>query len=382
MSGAALPTGEAGRALFALEPGFVQLNQGSFGATPREVLRAQDRERAALEADPVTYMKAVEGRLRAILGRLAPRVGARADDLAFVENATSGVSAVLRSLDVRPGDRLVTTTHAYVSVRDALRWLARRTGAHLVEVPLPFPVEGPGPVLDAWRRALPGARLAVVDAITSPTGLVLPLAGLVDACRVAGVPVLVDAAHAPGQIPLDLDGLGADWVTGNLHKWWFAPKGTAILWARRDRQRDLVPPAIGYHLDQGFPRMFDWVGTRDPSGWVAFDAALRFTDRLGMARIQHHGHALAAWAAEQLAERWSVALPAPAAMRASMATLPLPVDLPEAQAEPFRLALRREGIGVPVIPFGGRCWIRISAQLYNAPGDYVRLADTVSRLLA
>lgn len=369
-------------AAFALDPALTLLNHGSFGACPRRVLAAQDRERAHLEADPLGYMAVAARRVRAVADLVAGRLGARGEDLALVENATAGVATVLRSLELRAGDRLVTTSHVYGAVRQALRVVAERAGAVIDEVVVPFPLTSPEQVVDALRPHLPGARLAVLDWITSPTALVLPVQELVAACRAQGVPVLLDAAHAPGQVPMDLEALGADWVTGNLHKWLFAPKGSAVLWCRADQRPGLVPLAPSHDTPLGFPRSFDWVGTRDPSGWLAVPEALAFVDALGADAIRAHNDGLASWAASTLAERWGVDLPAPASMRAAMATLPLPGDVPAARVEALHAALRDRGLEVMVVPFGGRAWIRVSAQVYNVEDEYLRLAAAVRELLA
>lgn len=376
------PFGHAARARFTIAPDLDMLNHGSYGACPVSVVEAEFSERRALEADPIAAMDVVPGRVRQILEQLAPRLGARAEDLALVENATAGVNTVLRSLTLRPGDRIVTTTHVYGAVRQALHWVAARAGAEVIEVPVPFPCEGPEHVLAALSPALPGARLAVIDAITSPTGLVWPMHDLVRACRAAGVPVLVDGAHVPGQVPLDLDQLGADWFVGNLHKWLFAPKGSAVLWAAPEHHADLVPLVIGHPQPLGYPRSFDWIGTRDVSGWMAIPSALVFVDEYGEAAIRAHNHALCADMAQALAERWRVPLPAPASMRAAMAAIPAPGPVPETGAAALHAALRQRRIEVPCIPFAGRTWIRISAQIYNTPDQYERLGTAVEAILA
>lgn len=369
-------------AAFALDPALTLLNHGSFGACPRRVLAVQDLERARLEADPIGFMDEAAARVRVVADRVAVRLGARGDDLALVENATAGTATVLRSLALAPGDRLVTTSHVYGAVRQALQVIGGRAGAVVDEVVVPFPLSDPEEVVAAVVPHVRGARLAVLDWITSPTGLVLPVEPLVAACRAEGVPVLLDAAHAPGQVPMDLDALGADWVTGNLHKWLFAPKGSAVLWARADRRGELVPLAPSHDTPLGFPRAFDWVGTRDPSGWLAVPEALAFVDALGLDAIRAHNDALAAWAAQTLADRWGVVLPAPASMRAAMATLPLPGDVPAERVDALHDALRARGLEVMLVPFDGRAWIRISAQVYNTEAEYLRLGEAVVDLLA
>jgi isopenicillin-N epimerase len=372
--------GAAMRGAFALRPGFVQLNHGSFGGAPREVLRAQQALRDELEADPVGFMVGVPERLRRVLDQLGPQLGARGRDLVFVDNATTGVATVLRDLRLRPGDRLVTTSHVYGAVREILAVVAARTGAVVEEVEVPFSIEGPEQVVAAVAARLPGARLAVLDAITSATGLVLPIGELVAACRAHGVPVLVDAAHAPFHVPVDLERLGADWWTGNLHKWAFAPKGTAVLYARRDRQ-DLTP-LVPSHLQRlGFPHSFDWSGTKDFTPWLSVPAALRFVGALGVERVQAHNQALCVEMAELLSRGWGVTLPSPASMRGAMVTLPLPGVVPAEAAVGLQRRLHARGYGVVCTPFVGRTWLRLSAQIYNEISEVEALARVVEQEL-
>lgn len=365
----------AWRERFTLEPGLAFLNHGSFGAVPRDVQAAQRALLDEQEADPVAFMASAPGRLRAALADLAPRLGTSPDRLAFVENATTGVATVLRSLAWRPGDRVVTTTHGYNAVRQALATIAGPHGVTVDEVDLPFPSAGPDEVVAHVRRALPGARLLVIDAITSPTGLVLPFAEIVAAARQEGVPVLVDAAHAPGHVPLQLDALGADWVTGNLHKWWWAPRGTAILWA--GDPAGLLPLAPSHEVRAGFPRAWDQTGTRDPSPWLSVPAALAFGDAHGQTAIADDNRARAIAWADALCARWGVVRPAPDTMIGAMVTLPLPRPVPSSAAADLHRALRQRGVQVPVIPFGGRAWTRISSQVYVTDHDIDRLDAAV-----
>lgn len=375
-----LPALGDARAAFALAPDLDLLNHGSYGACPRVVLDAERAERLAMEADPIAFMDAVPSRLRGILEALAPRFGADAEGLVFVENATAGVATVLRGLDLRPGDRIVTTDHVYGAVRHQLRYAARTHGVVVDEVPVPFPVASAEQVVAAVAPRLPGARLAVLDAVTSPTGLVWPIGALVAACRAADVPVLVDGAHAPGLVPLDLAALDADWFVGNLHKWCFAPKGTAILWAAPRRRSALVPLVISHPYEAGWPRSFDWIGTRDVSGWLATPAATAFVDGLGEGAIRAHNDELCARMVEQLAARWRVALPSPRSMRAAMAAIPAPRGLGAEAAPALHAALRARRLEVPCIPFAGRTWVRISAQVYNDEAAYARLGEAVLEL--
>jgi isopenicillin-N epimerase len=371
--------------LWALDPAVAYLNHGSYGATPHEVLADQQRWRLELERGPVRFMqKTLPDALRANAAALAHFLGAEPTDLVFVENATQGVNAVLRSLRFSAGDELLTTTHVYGAVRNTMRHLAERVGARLIEAPLPYPLGDPQIAIDSLASHINArTKLLVIDLITSPTALVLPVAALAAKARSVGARVLVDAAHAPGQIGFDLPALGADYVTGNAHKWLFAPKGSAFLWARRDRQAGLHPTTISHGLDQGFLTEFDWVGTRDPSAWLATGAALAFYRRLGGSAIRAHNHALANEAASLLSEALGGEEGQSAELRGSMATVRLARF--DGQDRPAALALndrlwREHGIEVPIIPFGGSLWVRISAQIYNEIGDYRRLADALLAL--
>lgn len=373
--------------LWHLDPAIAFLNHGSYGATPKEVLAAQARWRGELEREPVRFMqRTLPDALRAAAGEVADFLGAEPQDLVFVENATGGCNAVLRSLDLAPGDELLTTSHVYPAVRNAMRHIAERTGARLVEAPVPYPVGDAETIAGSVARHITSrTRLLVLDLVTSPTAIVMPIARLAAQARAAGAKVLVDAAHAPGQVEIDLPALGADFVTGNLHKWLFAPKGTAFLWARREAQGGLHPTVISHGLGQGFVAEFDWVGTRDPSAWLAAPAALAFYRRMGDGAIRAHNHALANEAAALLAESLGSEEGQAPALRAAMATVRLPGT--EGQDKAAGLALndrlyREHGVEVPVIPFAGSLWVRVSAQIYNEIADYRRLADALAGAFA
>ena len=219
--------GRAIRGEWPLDPGYVTVNHGSFGATPRAVLAAQDGWRRRMEAQPSRFMhRELPGALRAAADALAAFMGGTGDNLAFVENATAGCNAVLRSLALAPGDEIVVLSHVYGAVGNTVRYVTERAGARLVQAVLPFPRGDADDIVDAVAACLtPRTRLAVLDHITSKSALVLPIKRMVAACHAAGVPVLVDGAHAPGQVALDLPDIDADWYAGNCHKWLMAPKG-------------------------------------------------------------------------------------------------------------------------------------------------------------
>jgi isopenicillin-N epimerase len=384
-AGAAESVGELGRAaraLFLLEPDIAYLNHGGFGAAPREVLAVQAQWRERLEAQPARFMRSERPEaLAAARAELARFLGADPADLAFVENATDGCNAVLGSLRLTPGDEILINDHIYPAVRNAVRHVCARSGASLVEAALPFPFADPATVTAALADRLSyRTRLVVLDLITSATAAILPVAAIAGRAREVGARVLIDAAHGPGQIALDLPSLGADWVTGNAHKWLFAPKGCAFLWANPAAQADLHPTVISHGYGKGFQAEFEWTGTRDPSAWLAVTAAIDFHRRHGGPALMARNCNLAGRAAALLVEALDSEPAAPAAMRAAMAAVALPVTgrgTPEAARALHERLWQRHRIEAPVNAFNGRLWLRISAQIYNELADYVRLTDAL-----
>lgn len=387
------------RAHFLLEEDVVFLNHGSFGACPRPVLDAQTEIRARMEREPVRFfLRELEPMLDDARAFVAELVGADPTDLAFVRNATAGVNAVLRSLELAAGDEILTTDHAYHACKNALDHVASRAGARVVVADIPFPLADPDEAVRPILAAVsPRTRLALVDHVTSPTGLVLPVERIAAGLSERGVTVLVDGAHAPGMLPLDMRALGALGVafyTGNFHKWCCAPKGAAMLWARRDHQRGLHPAVIshGYDSPRARPRFleeFDWTGTDDPSPWLLVPDAVRFLESIvpgGLIALREHNRALALEGRRLLCGALGVDSPAPDAMIGSLAAVPLP-DGDRASPSsalaiaPLQLALyERHRIEVPIPPWPRppKRLVRISAQIYNDRDDYVRLARALA----
>ncbi len=381
--------GHAARRHFPLDPEVLFLNHGSYGVVPLVVLEAADRWRRRMECEPVRFLvDELPPALRAAAARLAAFLGVSGEDLSFVDNATTGMNAVLASLDLKAGDEIVTTDHCYGAVRQTLRHLAARSGMRVIEAPVPFPLENDEVGVEAVRCSLtPRTRLVVVDHVTSPTALVFPVARLAALARAHGVPILVDGAHAPGMLALDIGALGVDWYVGNCHKWLFAPRGCGFLWAAPERQQHLHPTVISHGFGHGFRAEFDWTGTRDHSPWLAVTAAIDFMERLGAGRVRARNHALAVDAAALLAGAWGGAPTAPPSLVGAMATLAIPAGVggDVATTREGAHALRRRlfnshRIEVPFMAFGGRMWLRISAQIYNQLDDYQRLASALADL--
>jgi isopenicillin-N epimerase len=248
-------------------------------------------------------------------------------------------------------------------------------------VALPFPdISEEGALLAIERGLTARARLAIVDHVTSGSALVMPVAAIAELCRKHGVALLVDGAHAVGAIPVDLPAIGADWYTGNLHKWGWAPRSSAILWVDPARQAQLHPTTISWGLDQGFTAEFDWLGTRDPTPWLAAPAALSLMQELGLEAVRTYNHELAWFAGNHLAECWRTPWTVPRSMVGTMVTVPVPDALGATQADAERLRdalLFDEHIEVQLHAAHGRVWARVSAQIYNERSDIERLARAV-----
>lgn len=371
------------RAAWALDPDFLTVNHGSFGATPRSVLAEQQAWRARMEAQPSRFMRAVmPGALRAAADRLGDFVGARGSDLVFVDNATAGCNAVLRSARFAPEDEIVVLSHGYGAVRNTVRFVAEPAGARIFEASLPFPHPTPNDIVDAVSAALTErTRLTVIDHITSGSAIVIPAAEIVARCHAHGVPVLIDGAHAPGQIDLDLTAIGADWYAGNCHKWLCAPKGAAFLWAAPHRQAGLHPTVISHGLDKGFLAEFDWTGTRDPSAVLSVPAALDFHHQLGGAALRARNIALAAEAGDLLARRLNTEAGTHGPCAGAMAVVRLPMAATDAGVARVREKLLDAGTDAPVHLLEGAVWLRLSAFAYNRIEDYARLGEIVAAVL-
>lgn len=369
-----------------LDPDFLTLNHGSYGATPRVVLAEQDRWRRRMESQPTRFFfLELPDALREAAGRLASFLGAKAEDVAFVPNATTGCNAVLRSLCLGPGDEVLHVSHVYNAVRNTIVHLAERAGGTVVAAEIPFPRPDAPTILANIERAITKrTRVAVIDHITSPSGLVLPIVEIIRVCHAAGVPILVDGAHGPGQVPLDLPALDPDWYVGTCHKWLSAPKGCGFLYARADRRDDLHPVTISHGYGEGFTAEFDWTGTTDPSAYLALSVAIEFFDRMGGVALMARNKALVEQAAAMLASELRTEVGAIPEMTGSMASVRLPLGIGSTRSEAVRVrrALQSFNVDSPVHPLAGGMWLRLSAYAYNEIGDYERLAKLLPSALS
>jgi isopenicillin-N epimerase len=389
------------RRFWRLDPSVRFLNHGSFGACPIPVLEHQAQLRERMERQPVQFLaRDLEPLLDAARGELAAFLGADLHDVVFVPNATTGVNTIVRSLRLGPADEILTTDHAYRACRNAVDFAASWSGADVVVVAVPFPLDHPDRVVERVVEGVtPRTRLAVIDHVTSETGLVLPLERIVRELAACGVDTLVDGAHAAGMLPLDLARLGAAYYTGNCHKWLCAPKGAAFLYVRRDLQPQVRPVVISHgasstRTDRSrFEIEFGWTGTMDPTGPLSVPAAIRFLEALfpgGFPELRRQNRERALVARDVLCRALAIDRPAPDEMIGSLVAVPLPPSPSTAERsimelDPLQSELyERYRIETPVFPWPAppRRTLRVSSQAYNRAEEYELLGDALRQLLA
>jgi isopenicillin-N epimerase len=383
---AALP---GARLLFSLDPGVSYLNHGAFGVVPITVQRTQQRLRDEVEANPLKFFaQGLTDRIVHTRRHLATFLGADPDGSALVPNTTTGVSIVLQSLRLEAGAEVLLTDHAYGAVAIAVRRQCRRAGASVRTVPLPLAAaddEIVSRLRAAWR---PGkTKLLVVDQIAAPTAQIFPVRAIAAAAREHDIAVLVDAAHAPGMLPVEVDAIGADFWVGNLHKWAFAPRGTALLAVAPAWRRRIDPLVASWEHDAGFPLAVEMQGTLDYTPWLAAPSGLFVLRALGVDTVRAHNAALAAYGQRAVGAALGLApsdCPDPGGPTVSMRVLPLPAGLAttDADAQALRQHIADKlATETAVHAWNGRGWLRLAAQVYNRPEEYDRLAERLPALL-
>lgn len=392
---------------WALNPDITFLNHGSFGATPKSVLRFQRELQDALERDPIQFLapeRELEPKLDRVRQVVAGLVNADPRDIGFVRSATDGVNSVVRSLKLVKDDELVITNHGYNACNNAVKFAAERSEAHVREARIPFPIVCEQDVVDAIEKALTArTRLLIVDHVTSPTGLVLPIREIIALAHSRNVRVLVDGAHAPGMVDIDLRSLDGDYYTANHHKWLCAPKSSGFLWVRRELQEEVRPTVISHGANRARPNRsrflteFDWTGTFDPTPLLCVPAAIDFLsgrDPGGLTSLQNSNRELALQARRCLTDSLGIQPPAPIEMIGALVT----VVLPSQRVEPIaggdstfasentlqQRLFNQHRIEVPIFPGldprenPGQHLLRVSCQVYNDATDYERLAESLA----
>ncbi len=366
--------------LFTLDATVDYLNHGSFGVPPIAVQRAQQRLREEMEGNPARFLtRGLHERLAHARTHLAGFIGAEPEHSALVANTTTGVSLVLHTLDLQPGDEVITTEHGYGAVALAIAGY----GARPVIAPVALDADDDAVVEAVLAARTPRTRLAVIDLITSPTARIMPAGRVATALREVGVPVLVDGAHAPGAVPLDVSALGADFFVGNLHKWAYAPRGTALLVVAAEWVPRMRPLVVSWAQEIGFPGNVEFLGSLDYTGWLAGSTGLYVLRSLGVERVREYNDALAGYAQRVLAAALATEqqLPDPGGAL-PMRIVPLPERLTIGAHTLRDLISDRLRTEVAVSFFRNRLWLRICAQVYNTADQYDRLAERLPALLA
>ncbi|WP_316520306.1 aminotransferase class V-fold PLP-dependent enzyme [Kitasatospora brasiliensis] len=369
--------------LFSVSPHAAHLNHGSFGAVPVPVQRVQERLRVEHEQDPDGFFADLPARVAAARTLIAAELETDPDRLAFVPNVTEAVAIALASIPLAPGDRILVTDHGYGSVVQAAARRAAETGAEVVVAPVPLDAPDEHAVREAVLAAVDErVTVAVLDQLTSPTARLVAGPALLAELRARGVTTVVDGAHAPGMLPAPIDP-NADFWFGNLHKWAFAPRATGVLAVRPEWTGRVRPLALSWEHDKGFPYSVEWRGTCDYTPWLAAPAGFALLRELGHPAVTAHNTALAAYGLRTLVERTGLE-PLPATAGVWMRTVRLPAGHGETEAQVRELMAevwQRLGTRIAVRPWAGGGVLRVSAQLYNRPAEYERLADGLAELL-
>jgi isopenicillin-N epimerase len=377
------------RSLFLLDPTVTFLNHGSFGACPRPVFEEYQRWQRELERQPVEFL----GRrhwdlLTEARTELARFLNAPPDDIVFTENATAGVNVVARSIDLKPGDEILTTDHEYGACDLTWEYLQGCKGVTITKAEIPLPVTTPEAVVEAiWAKVTERTRVIYLSHVTSGSALIFPVAEICKRARAAGIFTVIDGAHAPGQVPVDLTAIGADCYAGNLHKWLCAPKGSGFLYVRPEHQEWMMSGIVswgwGVRPEFGttqFQRRNAWQGTRDPAAYLAVPAAIRFQAEHDWEAVRDRCHELVCKARRRIANLTDLPQIAPESRTwfVQMATCPVRT----ASIEQLKTNLYDKcRIEIPVGERDGRQAVRVSIQAYNTEEDVDRLLDGLGRYL-
>ncbi len=382
-----------------LDENIIFLNHGSFGATPSLVIEEQRKWQDLMEKDPVKFFEEIApNALLESRKAIAKLVNCHYEDLALIENATTGVNTILRSLKFKPGDEILVPNHAYQACRNAIDYIAKKHSINVVVCKIPFPINSKEEVVDLMMSCVTKkTKLALIDTVTSPTGLKMPFEILVEKLESMGINVLLDAAHGIGMFPLDLEKIGASFTTSNCHKWLCSPKGVAFLHVRKDLQKEIHPLTISHGMTfplgetTRFRHEFDWTGTRDITAVCVLPFLIKTLENMiegGLNKIMSNNHELVLKGREIICNKLKIEKPCPDEMISCIATIKLPGEaingIPLHEPDPLHLTLlEKYNIQVPVWywPDPEGRYLRISAHLYNHESEYEYLADTLLEIL-
>lgn len=374
------------REYFLIDPDVIFFNHGSFGATPRPVFESYQRWQLEMEHNPVRF---IQRRAPALLEQARHTLGAylhtSGDNLIYVTNATFGMNVIIRSMALGPDDEVLTTDHEYGAINNIWNFMAGKQGFRYINHHIPLPVTTAEAFVETlWQGVTPRTRVISLSHITSPTALIFPVELICRRAREAGIVTVIDGAHAPGQIPLHLDDMGADFYVGNLHKWLCAPKGAGFLYARPERQSMLEPLVVshGWKLDPAKPATFAGIqqnqGTRDFAAFLAVPDAIRFQEEHDWERVRSECHALAASAQERVCELFDLQPYSPPDAQPAWWSQMLAVPLPAMNLDRLRTHLLEDlRVEIPIFAWQAHPLARLSIQAYNTPAEVDTLVEAV-----
>ena len=370
---------------YLLDPDIVFLNHGSFGAVPRPVFESYQRWQRELESNPVNFLgRRAPDLLAEARERLGAFINASGGDLAFVPNVTYGLNIVARSLHLEQGDEILSTAHEYGAIDRTWRFNCEKLGARLVNQPIAVPVADPADVASQiWAGVTERTKVISLSHITSPTALILPVAEICRRAREAGILTVVDGAHAPGQLDLDVQAIGADFYSGNCHKWLSSARGAGFLYARPDRQQLLEPLVVSHGWQSHNPGpspfldYFTWVGTIDPAAYLSVPAAIDFLQQNDWPAVRLACHQLLKESEERILALSGLPPISPESMWVQMRLVLLPGEV-----ESYQRLWEERRIVVPIGQHGGQPGIRISVQAYNSPAHLDKLLEAIEAAAA
>lgn len=365
------------------------LNHGSFGATPLMVLKAKEEIERRLEREPLSFfLEEYPVLLKESLSKLAKFVGADEKNLVLVENATTGVNTILRSLEkeLKPGDGIITPNHVYQGVWNTMKFIAERTGAIANKFEIPFPIINNDKIIDIVSNQInTNTKIIILDHIASPTSLIFPIKELIKICKSRGIITIIDGAHAPGMLELDLESLGADFYTGNCHKWMFTTKGCALLWVSKEMQDKIKPLTISLFHGNGFQEEFAWTGTKNPASWLSLTPAIDFYNWLGFEKVREYNHNLVCDATDLICKELNIMEHSGYDMLGFLSSIELPVKLKLNGNTTMALRnhfMKEYNIELSFHSLGNKIYFRISSQVYNEIGDYQKLIFAIKDFIS
>lgn len=371
-------------AQFQLDPEVTFLNHGSFGACPRPVFDVYQNWQRELERNPVVFMgRRLPQLLTYAREKLAAYIGTHADNVVYVHNVTFGINIVARSLKLSPGDEVLTTNHEYGATNNTWQFNCDQQQVNYVKRPIPVPIEDSSEVVELlWAGVTEKTKVIAISHVTSPTALIMPIEEICMRAREAGIITVIDGAHAPGQIDLDMETIGADYYLGNAHKWLSSAKGSAFLYARPERQDALEPLVVSHgwrrpNSDRSqFLDYFSAIGTDDPSAYLSVPAAIEFQENNNWREVRAACHALLQDAESRILELSEASPISPDSMFSQLRSVPLP-----GRASDYAHFWDEHKIIVPISEWNDQTLVRISIQAYNTPRDIDTLIAAISAVV-